>query len=518
MNEEYLQLSWAQRMLILIAVMTATIMQVLDTTIVNVALPYMQGSLGTTSDQITWTLTSYLVASAIFMPLTGYFADKLGRRNYLMISILGFTLFSALCGLATTLPQLVVFRLLQGIFGASLVPLAQAMMADIFPREQRTRAMAIWGFGVMIAPILGPTLGGYLTEYANWRWTFYINVPFGIFAAFLAWQVVPQSGKKERYMDWTGLLFLSLAIAALQYFLDRGNTRDWFGSWDIRIAAMLCVAGILSFIIHNSFKNERTVFDLSLFKDRNFTLGSILVGVMGLGLFGVMAIQPLMLEGIMNYPVLLAGLVMAPRGISGMLGMLFMGKYGQYIDFRYTMAVGVILNIIGVYFYTQLSLEMTPMWIIMPMLLQGFGISLIFTSLSTIAFSTLPAKANVEAAGLFSLLRTVGASIGISIVAAVYTRESQVAWNQLGGFMNPYNPNLHGYLDNLHVDLYSPLGMQILGNTLDTQSRMMGFIDAYVFVLLSFILMLALTFFIKHPARAYKPVAVESKDSNSQHD
>ena len=242
-----------QRLLITIAVMTATFMQILDTTIVNVALPYMQGSLGANPDQITWTLTSYLVASAIFMPLTGYFSNRLGEKRYLLISIIGFTIASACCGASQTLTEIVVFRLLQGVFGASLVPLAQAILTEVYPREQRTKAMAIWGFGVMVAPILGPTLGGYLTDVANWRWTFYVNIPVGIFAVLLAWRVVPETAKKERLMDWVGLGFLSLAIAGLQYVLDQGNDRDWFGAWDIRIAALLSIGGMAAFLIHSLF-------------------------------------------------------------------------------------------------------------------------------------------------------------------------------------------------------------------------------------------------------------------------
>lgn len=500
MGELYNEITPLQRMLIIIAVMTATLMQVLDTTIVNVALPYMQGSLAASPDQITWTLTSYLVASAIFIPLSGYMSDRLGRKNYMLLSILGFTIASALCGASTNLTEIVIFRLLQGVFGAALVPLAQAIISDIFPAEQRGKAMAIWGFGVMAGPILGPTLGGYLTEVASWRWTFYVNVPFGIFALILAWQVLPDSLRKPRLMDWLGLSFISLAIGSLQYFLDRGNDQNWFDAWDIRISALLCIFGFGAFIIHSLFKPARIVFDLRIFQDRNFTIASLLIGLMGLGMYGVMAIQPLMLEGIMNYPVLLTGLVMAPRGISGMLGMVFMGKFGQRFDPRHLLLMGIIFNIIGIYAYTRLSLNITPLDIVWPMLLQGFGISMIFTSLSTIAFSTLPKELGIEGAGMFSLLRTIGSSVGISLVVAVYTHEAQASWNQLGGFINPYNHAVTYYLANLNLSLGQPLAAPILGLALNTQSQMLAFVDTFVFIMWSFIIMLPLILLIRKSA------------------
>lgn len=509
MNSHHPIENQTERMLIIIAVMIASIMQVLDTTIVNVALPYMQGSLSTTADEITWILTSYLVASAIFMPLTGYFTDRFGQRNYLFVSLLGFTITSAACGISENITEIVFFRLLQGIFGAALVPLAQGILTDIFPREDRGKAMAIWGFAVMIAPILGPTLGGYLTEYISWRWTFYINVPFGIIALFLTWEVVPNTDKKERMMDWLGLFFISLAIGSLQYFLDRGNTQDWFKSWDIRIFAMLSIAGLLAFIIHNLFRPPKIVFDLRIFKDRNFTIATLLIAIMGLGMYGVMAIQPLMLEGVLNYPVLLAGLVMAPRGISGMLGMWIMGKYARYFDQRIPLTLGILLSIAGMYVYTKFSIEISPFWVIMPTLLQGLGVSLMFTALSTIAFSTLPSEYSVEAAGLFSLLRTLGASIGISLVVTIYTQHTQIAWNHLGGFINPYYLPFFEYVRHIHLEALNPLALQIINKLLTDQSSMVAFVDAFFFIMISFICMLPLVFLIKKCRLKKEPLIME---------
>src|SRR5690242_5898108 len=252
--------------------MAATIMQVLDTTITNVALPHMAGELGATSDSISWVLTAYVVAASIFMPLTGYLTDRLGRRRYLLISITGFVVASGLCGLASGLYEMVAFRFLQGVFGAALVPLSQAIMVETFPAAERGKAMAIWGMGVMVAPIVGPSLGGYLTEAINWRWTFYINLPIGILSLLLAARYVPTTEVKQRRMDWYGFAALSLAIAALQLVLDRGQQEDWFGSNQIRIAAVLSAAGLIAFIWHTLRARGPLLFNLGVFKDRNFTV------------------------------------------------------------------------------------------------------------------------------------------------------------------------------------------------------------------------------------------------------
>jgi DHA2 family multidrug resistance protein len=264
------------RALITIVVMSATLMQVIDTTIVNVALPHMQGALSASPDEITWTLTSYLVASAIFMPLTGYLSDRLGRKLYLFISIAGFTVVSALCGASMSLTEIVIFRLLQGVFGAALVPLSQAIMTDIFPPEERTRAMAIWGLGVMVGPILGPTLGGYLTDIASWRWTFYVNVPVGILTLMLMY-VIPDTPKKARSMDWTGLLLICISIGGLQYVIERGNSAVWVASPSILFATYLTASCFVFFILHQFTDVKERVFDISIFKDKNFTISSMLL-------------------------------------------------------------------------------------------------------------------------------------------------------------------------------------------------------------------------------------------------
>lgn len=485
------------RWLITIAVMSATLIQVLDTTIVNVALPTMQGSLSATPNEITWILTSYLVSSAIFMPLTGYFSDTLGRKNYMLISIFGFVVTSGLCGAATSISAMVVFRLLQGIFGAALVPLSQAILADVYPPEERGKAMAIWGIGVMVGPILGPTLGGYLTEIANWRWTFYINLPIGIFALLIAWQVMPDSDKKSRNMDWLGLLLLSCGIGGTQYALDRGNHADWFASSEIWVASFLAIGGLIGFCVNSYYQKSKSVFDIRIFKDRNFLVSSLILAMFGLSVFGGMVVLPLLLENLLNYPVITTGFAMAPRGISAMIGMIIVSKLIKTVDPRLIVIIGIILCALGSIPGTYYNLEINTWWVVWPLIIQGFGIGLMFVPLSAVAYSTLPDSMRAEAAGLFSLLRTMGSSIGISIIITLYTRHTQIAWNQLGGFVNPYNPSLTNYLQTLHLDIHNPLAIPLIANELGKQAQMLSFVDVYVFIAWSILAMLPLVFFVK---------------------
>lgn len=487
-----------QRLLITIAVMSASLIQVLDMTIVNVALPHMQGSLAATSDQITWVLTSYLVASAIFMPLTGYFRDRLGQKKYLLFSIAGFVLASALCGVAGNLMQLVLFRLLQGISGAALVPLSQSIIVDIFPENERGSAMAIWGMGIMVGPILGPTLGGYLTEIASWRWNFYINVPVGLMSLFLSWWIVPDSEKKNRSMDWRGLFLITLAIGGCQYVLDRGNQVDWFNASDICIVSFIALASFLLFLLSATHKNNhKHVFDPAIFLDRNFALCALMLAMCGIGLFGSMVLLALMAEGLFDYPVLTTGLVMAPRGISAMLSMLIVGKLIRWMDPRKIIAMGIILSAFGMYLGTLYSFVISPGWIIMPLIVQGFGLGMIFVPLSSVAFTTLPSHLRAEAAGLFSLLRTIGSSIGVSIVATLLTRYTQIAWNQLGGFVQPYNLAVSDYLRPLSLSPFTPKGLMILMKEVARQAQMIAFVNVYTFIVWSFILMLPLVCLLK---------------------
>ncbi len=492
----------SSRGLIVFAVMTATIMQVIDITIVNVALPKMQGALSATTDQITWVLTSYLVASAILMPLTGFITDRIGQKRYLLLSIGGFVAASALCGMASSLSEMVLFRLVQGVFGASLSPLSQSIMVQTFPPEKRGRAMAIWGIGVTAGPILGPTLGGWLTQVLSWRWDFFVNLPVGILAFFLAMIAVPETARKGRRMDWFGLAFLALAIAALQVVLDRGNTDDWFASNTIRILSFLSFAGLLCFLVHGlGRKAHDSIFDLRLFRDRNFASACILIAAMGLGMYGTLVLQPEFLENLLNYPVLTTGLVMAPRGFASMLGMFLVGRLINRVDARLLVLVGVILSLLGSFAMVDYSLNINLFWVIWPMLVQGIGMGMIFVPLATIAYSTLPVHKSAEAAGMFNLLRTVGSSIGISIVTTIFTEQSQVNWNVLGGHMNPSNPAFQHYLAAVGLPNLNLLGAQLLGGVLGQQAAMIAFVDCFMFIGWTFVFMIPLLLIVKTPRR-----------------
>ncbi|MHB1942651.1 MAG: DHA2 family efflux MFS transporter permease subunit [Acidiferrobacteraceae bacterium] len=487
----------SRRLLISIAVMSATVMQVLDTTIVNVALPHMEGQLGATPEQISWVLTSYLVASAIFMPLTGYFSDRLGRRRYLLISITGFVISSMLCGVSLNLGEIVLARLMQGVFGAALVPLSQAIMVDTYPLNERGKAMAIWGLGVMVGPILGPTLGGYLTQVLSWRYTFFINLPVGILSLVLAFRVVPDTPRRARDMDWTGFVFLSVFIGGLQFLLDRGNQDGWLSSSTIRIATAASALGLMSFVFHALTSERHPLFRLGLFRDRNFTIASIVLAIFGLGMYGSMVLQPMMLESLLHYPTLTTGLAMAPRGIVSAVSMLVVGRLITKFSPRLLISAGIVFSTLGSLAMTHYDLHIGIFTVIWPILIQGLGLGMIYVPLSTIAFSTLPSADSTEAAGLFSLMRTIGSSIGISIVTTAFTQETQVAWNQMGGHINPFNPALKGYLAPLGLTPDSTGGVLVLAHELARQAAMRAFIDSFMLVTVSFVFMLPLTLLLK---------------------
>lgn len=493
------------RLLTGIAVMAATIMQVLDTTIVNVALPSMAGSLDATPDNISWVLTSYLIASAIFMPLTGYFTDILGQRRYLLISIAGFVISSALCGMADSLFQMVLFRFLQGVFGASLVPLSQAIMLQIFPGEQRGRAMAIWSMGVMVAPILGPTLGGWLTEVVSWRWTFYINLPVGIVSFLLAMRHVADTAPRARRMDWLGFASLATAIGALQLVLDRGNQDDWFSSQMLTIAAIISVIAMLFFILYTLTGRHHPLFNLSIFKDRNFLFASLIMTTIGIGFFGGMLLQSLFLQNFLGYPTFEAGLYMAPRGLASFLVMMVVGKLTGKVAPRNFILVGILASIAGNYLMTSFTGDIDANDLILPMMLQGMGMGLVFVPISTLAFTTLPKEIAAEAAGIYSLIRALGSALGISILATYFSRSTEQHWSLLRGFVTPYSEPLHAYLAPLHLGYEDPQGIAMAAKAVLHQAQNIGYIDSFWFATMNFVAMLPLLLLVRAPKPATAP-------------
>ncbi len=428
------------RTLLAITIMVATTMQVLDSTIANVALPHMQGSLAATQDQISWVLTSYVVAAAIFTPPTGFLAGRIGRKKLFMVSIVGFTIASMLCGISSTLAEMVIFRLVQGMFGAALVPLSQAILLDIYPREKHGAAMAMWGIGIMIGPILGPTLGGYLTEFMNWRWVFFINVPLGIVSFMGIAALMPDSGRdRERPFDILGFTALSIAIGALQLALDRGHGEDWLESTEIIIEVSVFVVALYLFIVRMLMARQPFI-DRRIFADRNFVIGIMIMFVTGMLVLASMALMPPFLQNILGFPVVMTGLLMAPRGIGVMVSMALAGRLIGKVDERILLAFGLVQVAFSMWMMAQFDMNVGAGPIIVSGVLQGLGLGMIFIPLTTISYATLDQKLRTEAAGIFSLARNIGSSIGISIVFTVLARQVQVNHSEMVQHVNVYNP------------------------------------------------------------------------------
>lgn len=431
----------ANRGLLVVSVMLATLMQALDTTIANVALPNMQGTLSATQDQISWVLTSYIVAAAIATPATGWLASVMGRRRLLLIAIAGFTVASVLCGMANSIGQMVAFRLLQGLFGASLVPLSQSTLLDVYPREKHGAAMAMWGMGVMVGPILGPPLGGWLTDTYSWHWVFLINVPIGALALFGVAASLPTDETRQTRFDWRGFAFLAIGIGALQLFLDRGEQQDWFGSVEIQIEAALAFLGFYLYFVHWKF-SARPFLDLGLFADRNFLASNIFIFVLGVVLFATMALLPPFLQNLMNYPVITTGLLLAPRGIGTLIAMMLVGRLmARGMDARLLSCVGMLLTAYSLWQMMHFSLDVPETLIVTTGIIQGLGLGLVFVPISTVAYSTLPMTARTEAAGIFSLMRNIGSSVGISIVMTLLSRNTQINHAEIAARLTPFGDN-----------------------------------------------------------------------------
>lgn len=484
------------RVWVTVAVMAATIMQVLDTTIINVALPHMIGELGASPDTISWVLTSYLIASAVFMPLAGFFTDRFGRKKYLLVSIAGFVIASALCGLANGLPEMVLFRLLQGIFGAALVPLSQAVMVDTYPIEARGKAMAIWGMGVMAAPILGPSLGGYLTEIASWRWSFYINVPVGIVSFLLALRFVPDTPMRARRMDWLGFGALALAIACGQLVLDRGAGDDWFDSSFITLSTLLALAALLVFVWKSLAGKGHPVFDLAVLRDRNFAVACLISLATGMGVYGGMLLLPLYLENLLGFPTMDAGMYLVPRGLATFVSMSLVGHFSGRISARTMVATGLLLSVAGAWMMTGITPQTAGSYILWPMVLQGMGMGLIFVPMSTLAFATIPPQMAAEAAGLYSLTRTLGSAIGISVVSTYLSYSTRVNWAELRQYITPYNAHVQQFLAPLHLNIHGG-ATGVLGQVVQQQASVQGFVSTFWLITLSFVVLLPLLLLIK---------------------
>ncbi|MBV9824212.1 MAG: DHA2 family efflux MFS transporter permease subunit [Alphaproteobacteria bacterium] len=485
--------------------MMATFMQGVDTTIANVALPHMQGSLSASQDQIAWVVTSYIVAAAIMTPLTGWLASRFGIKYVFLISVIGFTVASALCGAATGLIELVIYRLIQGICGAALVPLSQATLFQINPPERHAKAMAVWGMGVILGPIVGPALGGYLTDYYNWRWVFYINVPVGALAAAGIFVFIHETrhGHREPF-DFFGFATLSLAIGAMQMLLDRGELKDWFGSTEIWIEAIIASLGFYLFIVHTVTATDRSFLNRDLLKDTNCMTGTLLMFLVGIPLYGTMTLLPLLLQDLMNYPVVTTGLVTAPRGIGTMAAMLIVARLVGRIDIRIIILFGLTMTTIAMWQMTGFSLQMGMSPIVVSGLLQGFGLGFVFTPLSTVTFSTLPRNILTQGTAIFSLMRNVGGSVGISAVVALLAQNTQIIHAQLSEHIRPDNPLARAPFLGQGYSLTVPQGIAALNAEITRQASMIAYIDDFKLMMLIVIVAAPLILLLR-PAKRRMP-------------
>jgi MFS transporter, DHA2 family, multidrug resistance protein len=470
---------------ITVCVILATLMQALDSTIANVALPYMQGSVAATQDQIDWVLTSYIAVAAIMTPPTGFFTARFGLKRVFLVSVAGFTLASVLCGMAQSLTQIVLFRILQGASGAALVPLSQSVLLAIYPKERQGSAMALWGIGVMVGPVLGPVLGGWLTENYSWRYVFYINLPIGIldFLGMILFLPDPERRPGAK-LDWFGFGTLGVAIGALQILLDRGEIKDWLSSGEIIIETIVCCSAFYLFLVH-TFTTKHPFVRPALFRDPNFTAGTIFIAIVGLTYYASMALQPPYLQDLMNYPVLTAGLAMGPRGVGTMMAMPVVGRLMGRVSIRPLLLIGVGLTAWSFYAMTGWTPDVPMAQIIGVTVVQGIGLGFLFVPLSAAALSTLPAEHRTNGAGIFSLARNVGSSIGISVVNALITRNTQVNHADIARYVTAVNRAL----ENPPVaHLWNPMtaaGRAALDAVVTQQAQIIAYIDDYKLLLIA---------------------------------
>ena len=496
----------ANRPLLTVGVMAATIMQILDSTIANVALPHMQASLGATTDSITWVLTSYIVASAVAIPMTGWLADRVGSRNLFLVSIVGFVVASMLCGLATTLPEMVAFRVMQGVAAAFMNPLSQTVMMDINPPSKQASALSVWGMGVMVGPILGPVIGGWLTENYDWRWVFYVNVPIGIACFAVLWALLPSRPIAKRRFDLFGFAMLALAISSLQVMLDRGTNADWFQSTEIWIEFAVAVSAAWMFGAH-LVTAKAPMFDRSLFANRNLMTGLFFMLVTGVLMMASMALLPPMLQGLFGYPVLDTGLLLVPRGVGIVISMAVAGRLiGRGVDPRMMVGTGLAVAAATLWRMTGWTLEMGAREFVVVGFVQGIGLGLIFIPLNIMAFVTLPPQQRTEGSSLMNLSRNIGASVGISVVTALLGASIQRNHEELAARL----PGLGGLGGASGTDpiVSATLGastdqlLAIANGIVNQQAAMIAYLNDFKLMMLMTIGAIPLVLLLRRPKRA----------------
>jgi DHA2 family multidrug resistance protein len=483
------------RGLITISVILASFLQSLDQTIANVALPHMGGELSATQEQITWVLTSYIVAAAIMIPLSGWLADRYGRKKVLVLSVVVFTLSSALCGVAQSLAQIVLFRFLQGLAGAALVPQSQAVLLDINPPERHARAMAVWVLAVVVGPAVGPVLGGWLTDNYSWRWVFLINVPFGILCVLGLLSSMRESSTRRETFDFFGFATLSLAIGALQIMLDRGQLQDWFSSTEICLEAALGAVALYLFTIHTLTARNSFVRP-GLFRDRNFDVGCIAIFTFGVVLFATLALLPPFLQQLMGYPVVTTGWVTAPRGVGTLIATLMVGRLISWMGARLLIGIGIAVTAVSTWEMCGFSLLMDNRLIIWSGFIQGVGIGLAYVPLTTVSFATLTPQFRSGGTSMFNLLRNIGSSIGISVVQALLTRNTQIMHSTLAEHITVYGGHLRPAAP---YGFSTPQGLAALDANVTRQAQMIAYNNDFKLLLVLSLVILPLILLLKPP-------------------
>jgi MFS transporter, DHA2 family, multidrug resistance protein len=490
------------RMLVTVCAMTATIMQALDTTIANVALPYMQGSLSASLDQINWVLTSYIVAAAIMTAPMGWLADRFGRKKLFIVCVAGFTVASFLCALAQNIEEIVLFRLLQGMAGAALVPLSQAVLLDAYTPEERGGAMAIWGVGVMLGPIMGPTLGAWLTDNYSWHWVFLINLPIGVITVIGLMLFMHETERHEHLrFDWFGFLALAVGIGSLQLLLDRGEQVGWFDANEIWIEMIISVAGFYYFFAH-SFTTDEPFVRFDMFKDRNFVSGCVFMVVIGVVLFGTMALVTPFMQQLLGYPIQTAGFLLGSRGIGTLLTMMVAPRLMKLFEIRWLILAGLGLTGGTLYYFTGFSLDTSQQTIVVTSIIQGVGLGLLFVPITTAAFSTLPHHLRTGGTAILTLVRNIGSSVGISMVIANLTNETIYMHARLAAQVTPFNDALQ--MPDVHriLDLTTAAGREMMDLVITQQANMIAYLNDFKLLMILTLAMMPLVLIIRAANRA----------------
>lgn len=499
------------RRLITISIMLSVIMRGLDNTIANVALAHIQGSLSANQEQVAWVLTSYIVSTAIAMPLTGWLAGRFGIKEIFLGSVIIFTASSALCGAAANLPQLVFYRVLQGLGSAALVPLSQATLLSINPPERHGSAMAVFSMGTILGPIAGPALGGWLTDGFGWRWVFYINLPVGILSAVGIASFIKDSRPAHREpFDALGFVVLSLAVGSLQLLLDRGEIKDWFSSTEICVEATIGLLALYLLVVHTATTTDRSFLNRELLKNTPFVAGTVLIFLIGITMNGTLALLPLMMQEVMNYPVLTTGLAMASRGIGTMLGMIVVARLIDRVDVRLILGVGLVMIAIALRQMSQFSLLMDMREIVTSGLIQGFGFGCTAVPLNVIALSNLPRHILTQGTAIRGLMRNLGGSVGIPILVAQLVENTQAVHARLVEFLRPDNPFARMSLLGTHYSLGTEPGIAMLNAEVTRQAAMVAYVDDFKLMMLISVASLPLLLLLRPPRRtAAQPAAAD---------